>query len=208
MKNLLIVLVLIILVSSFSFGDNETAIYYNNKLINFVQPTIYYEDDVLFPAKEFSELIGAQYLWNDSGKFLIIYRNNIFLKFNLNSRVAYINGNSFIIDTPIIIKDSTLYMPIDFISDYFDINVEYDKANKTLRLTNTKYNIYKTYKSYFYKTIEIPKFNISFDIPYYWELLDEEAFSYGKKSNYEDITLNVRVMKISTDLSIDEYIHT
>ncbi|MCK5763433.1 MAG: transglutaminase domain-containing protein, partial [Clostridiales bacterium] len=115
---------------------------------------------------------------------------------------------SFIMDTSIILNDSILYVPIGFITEFLDINVEYDKLNKILRLTNNEYNIYTTYKNYFYKTIEIPKFNINIDIPYYWDLLDEETLLYGKKSNYEDITLNVRVIKNPDDISIDEYINT
>lgn len=208
MKKLLIVLILTILLSSFSYGDDESTIFYNNEMIDFTNSVMVYEDMTLFPAEEFSKLIGAQYLWNDSDKILVIYRDNTFLKFTLDSTIGYVNGKSFIMDTSIIQSDSTLYVPISFITEFLDINVEHDKFNKILRLTNNEYNIYKTYKNYFYKTIEISKYNINIDIPYYWNLLNKETLLYGKKSNYEDITLNVRVIKNPDDISIDEYINT
>ncbi len=208
MKKLSIALIFIILISSLSYGENELSLFYNNKMIDLNDSTLIYEDKVLFPAKEFSELIGAQYLWDDLNEILIIYRDNTFMKFTLDSSVVYINGKSFIMDTPIFRNDSILYIPIDCITKFFDINVEYDSLNETIRLTNNKYTVYTTYKSYYYKTIEIPKFNINLDIPYYWDLLDEENLVYGKKSSYEDVTLNVKVIKNSDDLSIDEYINT
>ncbi|MBN2260175.1 MAG: hypothetical protein JW702_06505 [Clostridiales bacterium] len=206
MKRLFTVLILIIILSSLSFGSDDLSVFYNNQLISFESSPIILENSVLLPAIEISKLFGAQYTWDADAKLITIYRDNTFIKFSGSSYLSYVNGKSIMMDAATSIYNGILFVPIDFITNVFDINLEYDAINGVMRMTNNKRNIYKTYTDYFYKTVELPNFNINFDIPYYWEYLDEENRTFGYQSDYENVSMNVTLINNLENTTTDNYI--
>ena len=205
MKKIILSVIILLLLTSLSFGDENTSVYFNNKHIQFDNVPFITEGAILLPFKDYLTLIGTQYYWDENTQTLTVYRDNMFLKLIADSEIAYKNGKSFTLKTPMQIIDATLYIPIGFVSDAYNINYEFDSSNNTLRLSSQLINSYKTYTNYFYKTIEIHPFNINFDIPYYWDILDENENVYGLRNEFENNTLTCYAFKETGDMSVDEY---
>jgi transglutaminase-like putative cysteine protease len=205
-KTLLLVFVLTLLLSSFTFGDETLPIYLNStQLSNYAHPT-FKGDDFLVPMEEVFDSIGIQYNYREEDHLITAYRDNTFLKYNLGSRVYYKNGHEMQLNYPPVIRNGEILIPLKTISEAYDIEINHDPLAGRLDLRSTFINTYTTYRNYFYKNVDIPELNVSFDIPYYWNRINSDTYAYGIQNEYENNQLNLYAIKVPDATAYDTYL--
>lgn len=205
MKRFVMLAVLLSLIGTITFGDNDLTVVFNNSLIPLNNSPIQVEGDFMLPIDDVLQQIGVQYAYDPSAMLITAYHDNMFLKYYLGSRTYYLNGKSMsTLHAPMMVGD-TIYLPLSTLAEALSIQTTFVPERQEIRLDNYALKIYKTHTSYFYRHMDIPEYNVSLDIPYYWERLDEARYSYGIQSEYENNQVTCYAIKASDDLTIDAY---
>jgi hypothetical protein len=207
-KRIFLILILLLLIGSITFGAEDTTVLFNNNLIDLVHNPYQVDGDFMVPMIDIFEQIGVQYSIDYSDDIITAYHNNMFLKYYIGSKTYYLNGKGFYTHHAPILAEEVLYLPLSTITDALNIASTYDTERNLLILNNYSIKIYKTYTNYFYNNVEIPKFNVSFDIPYYWELLDDSSQTYGFQSDFENSQVTCYAINATESLTIDSYVES
>ncbi|MBD3919547.1 copper amine oxidase N-terminal domain-containing protein [Paenibacillus sp. PR3] len=86
------------------------------------------DDDVLVPAKEAVELIGATMNWDAASKSITMRRNDIRVTMSTGKAVATVNGTKMEAPSPAQLVDNKLNIPLIFVAECLGMHV-----NKTVK---------------------------------------------------------------------------
>jgi len=95
-------------------------------------PPIVYNGRVMVPVRAIADIFGADVNWISTEKKVIITLRleKIVLTIGVNS--ANFNGNEVFLDSPPIIQNERVMVPVRFISEAFKSQVDWDAATKTV----------------------------------------------------------------------------
>lgn len=204
---LILLISFILILSTSSYGVLDIELYLNNNLVEFQNRPILINDRIFIPMDESLRVLGAQYFWNEENKSVSIYKDNMFIKLKLYSDVGFRNGKSFNMNISPIKYHSVIYIPLDFIATSYEIDYTYDRDTNSLYIQYVKKsNVYKIYSDRFYKSLDIPKYNLHLDIPYYWNILDADNNIYGYSSAHENVSAKIEIFKDNQGYSLTNYI--
>jgi spore germination protein YaaH len=139
MKRLLvIILVIVVLVSVsiiyFLLPSNETVKFNSeNKTLFIVEGTIandvpepFIENDfILLPLSAIQKYVDPKVYWEEDTQKIIFTTNNKLIKMKTDSLTAMVNSNPVDLNIPVKIINDIPYIPIEFLSDAFEIKVSY-----------------------------------------------------------------------------------
>lgn len=128
------VCVMLFLMSAASAFAATPKVYINGNLQNFeVNPVI--EDGVtLVPVRAIFEELGAVVSWKEDTKQIKGEKDDTTVKLYLNSRVAYVDLDIYLLDVaPKTIKNRTM-VPLRFVSEALDCNVNWDEKTSTITI--------------------------------------------------------------------------
>ena len=92
----------------------------------------------LLPVRAVVEAMGGNVEWDGNSRTVVLKKNANTIQLKIDSYTALLNNEEQTLDTaPIIINDRTM-LPIRFIAESFDFNVEWDEENQQVIITNTK----------------------------------------------------------------------
>lgn len=98
-----------------------------------VQPTL--EDGrVLVPFRKIFEELGLRVDWNNELKIASAYTEDDTLSIKVDSGYASINGEMVELDVPAGIRDGRMLVPLRFISESFQNQVDWDAATRMVRI--------------------------------------------------------------------------
>jgi len=97
-----------------------------------VEPVIY-NDRTLVPLRVLAEIFGADVGWNPEG-IVTINNNEDEIILPINSTNVIVNNEAMIIDSPAIIVDSYTMVPLKFLSDYFNVDVEWYEESQVVNI--------------------------------------------------------------------------
>jgi len=179
-------------------GDaNYVSIQLDNVALNLATRPIRLNKAVLVPAQSFLTALGVQVYWIEDSKEILGYRDNTFIKFKLNSNVAYVNGKPFELPLPVMSRYSEAFVPLDFIVSAFELT--YNETNsKHLISLDFRENIYQyqTFDYRSYKKVSTTNWGISFYIPEYWEKIEGSFATYGVSNDYENYSIEPNVISL------------
>ncbi|UUZ81480.1 hypothetical protein LJK88_43735 [Paenibacillus sp. P26] len=95
---------------------------------------------VMISLREIFEMLGAQVTWNKENQQITVEKNNKKMVMQIGSKQAYINGVSVISDTAPALMDDVTYVPIRYVSEALGSQVEWDDANRIVRITASATN--------------------------------------------------------------------
>ncbi|WP_281817974.1 copper amine oxidase N-terminal domain-containing protein [Vallitalea longa] len=99
------------------------------------KPFIDANNRTLVPIRFISEALGAQVSWNgDLQQATIAYDNKV-IELVINKKEISIDGQTQVMDTQAILKDSRTYVPVRFVSEAMGANVEWDSDNYIVSIT-------------------------------------------------------------------------
>lgn len=95
------------------------------------------EDRTMLPVRAVVEAMGGTVEWNGDTQTVTLTRNEDTLRLIIDSNTAYVNDTPQTLDTaPIIVNDRTL-LPIRFIAEHFQFDVEWDQAGQRVIMTES-----------------------------------------------------------------------
>ena len=108
---------------------------YNNKKIGFDQIPVVENGRTLVPLRAIFETFGAQVAWDGDTNTVTATKDDVEVKLTIDSTVAYKNGEQITLDVPAKVVNGRTLVPVRFVSDCFDVNVEWDGILSRVILT-------------------------------------------------------------------------
>jgi hypothetical protein len=114
--------------------DQPTAIVQGKSVPLQVPPTIV-EGTTLVPLRFVAEALGAEVEWDDAERKITLKQQGSVIELWIEKKTATVNGKVRGLEVaPTILTDTTI-VPIRFISETFDQEVQYEPESKTIRIT-------------------------------------------------------------------------
>lgn len=135
---LLLVMIVSILFSVPAFASQQVSVIVNNQKISFpdAQPFIDENSRTLVPVRFVSEALGADVTWNQETQAVGIQREDITIDLKINSHWINVNEEYYEMDTVPIIVDDRTFVPLRFVSEYLNCDVEWIQESYTVNITD------------------------------------------------------------------------
>ncbi|MGL4790274.1 MAG: copper amine oxidase N-terminal domain-containing protein, partial [Anaerotignaceae bacterium] len=88
----------------------------------------------MVPLRYISEQFGCEVSYNEEAKIAIVEKQEMSLKFPINSSTVYVNGTASQLDAPAFIKDNSTYVPLRFIVSTLGGTITYNEATKIINI--------------------------------------------------------------------------
>lgn len=185
--------------------SGDLNIKYNKREIRFSREPQVFDDEVYVPISELASALGL-YVKLEADRYLILYKNNTFVKMDLESSAAAINGKAYELPAGPFYSDQRILAPLLFIADAFHFDAVWDKGTGVLDLTDGNLTDQFDFieSNNFYKRIDAADLGIRISIPVHWELLDEKNRRYGYVDEFEYFTLELSHKKASASDSLEQ----
>jgi len=111
----------------------------NNKVIDFPDKKpymVYTYQRVMIPVRFVSEALGAKVEWDVNTKTVKMIRSGKTITMKLGEKQALINGERYLFESPAVMKDNRVFVPLRFVSEIFGSKVEYLAKEKTALITS------------------------------------------------------------------------
>lgn len=105
--------------------------------------TPYIENNRTFvPTRFIAEALNIDEIyWDENTKTAVLKKDNMTIQLPFQSTRAYINESPYDLDAPINIIDGRIYVPIRFVSEAFDCDVNWDPNNYKIDINTSSNNI-------------------------------------------------------------------
>lgn len=130
------------------------------------------------------------------------FYNNNFIKFNIGSKFAYVNGRSNTMRTHVPRIKGKIYLPLEFLLSFNDYNIAF--VNNDMYLTPRifrKLNI-KEGTQYIYTKID--RYHLAFFIPTHWKQIKSNI--YGVWNEYSQYRLNVDRVRLNAQEDVLQFL--
>jgi CubicO group peptidase (beta-lactamase class C family) len=136
-----IILTIMLLMSFVTFQataqEQNIVVKIDGEVVEFpdAKPFIDQHSRTLCPIRFIAENLGAEVLWNNEDKTVSIKKDDIDILLKIGENTAVVNGDEKVFDTyPQIFEDRT-YVPLRFISETLQMDVDWDGETKTVIIT-------------------------------------------------------------------------
>lgn len=94
------------------------------------------DNRTMISAREVFERVGAEVLWDNDTRSVIIVKDDITINIKIGSRTATVNGVNKPLDSPAVIVEGRTLVPVRFIAEQLGMSVEWDGETKTVLLNS------------------------------------------------------------------------
>lgn len=105
---------------------------FNNITFTLDAPPVIYKERVMVPLRAIADIFGAEIEWISSDKKAIITLRLEKIVLTVGGESANINGRDVFLDSPPIIHNERVMVPVRFISEAFRAQVDWDPQSKTV----------------------------------------------------------------------------
>ena len=134
-KNLLILTFFcsILIFSSLAFGQSGIQVYVNRDKVDFPDASPFITNGrTLVPVRFVAESLGAKVEWSQATAEVTILKDSEKIVLKIGEKKATVGSKVFELDTNAVIKDSRTFVPLRFISETLDANVEWEASTSTV----------------------------------------------------------------------------
>lgn len=114
------------------YQDKEVSVLFNNEKIKFDQAPVIINGRTLVPIRAVVEAMKGVVEWEEATQTVTLSLNGSVIKLQIGSTTAYLNGEERILDVPPQIFNGRTLLPIRFIAEGFQFNVEWDEIRQTV----------------------------------------------------------------------------
>lgn len=118
------------------FADQPIRATINGIEINFDQPPVIEAGRTLVPVRAITEALGAEVHYDEPTKSLFITNEDTIIFIMLDSKTAMVNGVEKTLDVPAKAVNGRTLLPIRFISEALNLNVEWNDSDKIIYLSS------------------------------------------------------------------------
>lgn len=178
----------------------------DGKEVEFETKPIVINQSIMVPMKEFFQALGCNVKWINDTKEVIAYKNNMFIKLQLNNLTAYKNGKGQTLKEPPMARNGKTLVPADFIAETFDMNIDYNAIKQAVEMTSTSSaNKYTILSNSFFKEQIINDFGVSISTPTFWNKKEGLDNTFEYQDDFEYYQLIVNKQDIDNTLSLNRF---
>jgi len=121
----------------FNKDDGSTefiSVTLNGSEILFDQDPIIDLDRVLVPIRAIMEATGAKLIWNENGEVTVL-KDDTKIELKIGEKQAFLNGESYDLDVPAKIVSGRTLVPVRFIAQCLDYNVEWNQDTQVVTIS-------------------------------------------------------------------------
>jgi len=152
---LILILIVITVAGVFSYitffrPNEERTSLFRNDSINFIvedkiilsdMKVIRENDEILLPLSLAHKYIDENINWDSKNKRLTVTTKDKVIRLKSNSLDAFINDEPFTLNIPVTVRNEEVYIPIEFLKDFYDIETMFAEGNNVFILDNkSEYN--------------------------------------------------------------------
>lgn len=99
------------------------------------------DGEMMFPFDVVKKYIDPNIYWDDALKKVTITTKNRVVRMKTDSLQAFVNNKSVDLKMPATIKNNVVYLPLDFLKDFYNIEITYNKADDVYIVDSTDKSI-------------------------------------------------------------------
>ena len=123
-------------------GNPETIrVTLNGTPVVMDEPPFLQNDRTMVPLRGVFEQMGAQVNWIDGERRVSIVRGEMELSLTVDDATAYVNGAPIALDTPPVLPNERVYVPVRFICETLGLTVDWNGAARTVVLSYSGDNL-------------------------------------------------------------------
>lgn len=175
------VMVLIILTAMCTVtacANKNITVQINSAAVEFDVPPQIINDRTMVPMRKIFEALGAAVTWDEKTKTATGQRDNTTVSVTVGSETIYKNGMPISTDSPAVLKDDRVLVPVRAIAEGFDCSVDWDGSTKTVMI--------KAEEKEFIE-LEGEKYNLTFYDDFNGTELDTSKWSLCKEQERQDV---------------------
>jgi CubicO group peptidase (beta-lactamase class C family) len=117
--------------------DIDIVVKIDGEVVNFpdAKPFINEDSRTLCPIRFIAENLGADVEWNGGAKTVLITKESTEILLTIGDNTAIVNGTEKTFDTVPQIFENRTYVPLRFISETFNMDVDWDGETKTVLIS-------------------------------------------------------------------------
>jgi hypothetical protein len=120
----------------YAFDTSAIKVKLNGRYLDFDQPPVMLNDRVLVPVRAILEALGAQIAWDGDTQIVTAVKDGAVLKLQLDNPVPLKNGQPLkALDVPAKLIGGRTLVPARFVSENYNMKVEWDEASQTVIIT-------------------------------------------------------------------------
>lgn len=123
-----------------AFDEGKLNLVIGDKLIEDGRPVIK-NQEVLLPFDIIKEHLDPYIFLDENLKKVIITTNDKVIRMNLNNPEALVNNKPISLKSPVIEENNVVYVPVDFLDDFYKIEVNYLKDKNVIIIDKNGTNI-------------------------------------------------------------------
>ena len=138
LANLLVVLVLSIGIPFMEANAKELIkVTIDQEPLKLKQPALIEEGHLLLPLREIFDALGAKVEWDPNTQSIIGFKDDTIMKLEIGKRQASINNKKILMDIGCKIVDGNVMIPVRFVAEGFDLDIDWDNHNQMLIIKNS-----------------------------------------------------------------------
>lgn len=112
----------------------------NGVIVDLVHPPVFHNETIMVPVNALSELwVDARIEREPDTYTVTILIDQSVTVFTPGSSEAYINGTSIHLDTPPVVMNDTIFVPLTIIAESFGMELEWNDDTRTVSIFNVEY---------------------------------------------------------------------
>lgn len=115
-----------------AFADDDISLFIDGQKVTCDVPPIISNSRTLVPVRAVFEHLNAKVTWNGVLRQVMVTTDSKFMIFNIDSKIAYLNGDVYALDAAPIIQDGRTLVPIRFVSENLGYKVDWDAVSRSV----------------------------------------------------------------------------
>ena len=118
----------------YSLYDGQTVrLVIGSRLLSLIHPPIIRDNEIALDIDTIRRYIDKTVNWDKANKRVTVTTRDKLVRMNTDSLTALVNDRQEIrLDLPVFEEDGVVYLPLKFLSDFFQIRVDYNEKNKAV----------------------------------------------------------------------------
>ena len=178
----------------------------NNIALKFDVNPIILNGRTMVPMRGIFEHLGAQVYWYPETREVVGYKDNNYIKLQINSETYYKNGKSDKLDSPPIIIRGRTMVPIRFIAESLDMNVAWNEKSRTVTISYPEEtDSYENFDGVFYRKIDLQDYGLAFMIPSFWNKSEQYDYVWEFQGYDTNIDIAVEAKIVDKDETLADF---
>ncbi len=94
--------------------------------------------NILVPMRDTFESLDAYLIWDNKSQSITAIKGQRTIKLKVGSRTAWVNGNDVPLNIPVKVIDGRTMVPLRFVAEVLDAQVEWDDADRIIKIKSDK----------------------------------------------------------------------